>query len=67
MMAIEAPTDGIAEHDGGDRSIYLEDPAGNIVEVWDFFARRPIEALAEEERSNPGAPAMHCSSVRNRR
>jgi catechol-2,3-dioxygenase len=38
---------GPEEHDGGDRSIYVEDPAGNIVEVWDFFARRPIEALAD--------------------
>ena len=41
---------GPVEHPGGDRSIYVEDPEGNIVEVWDFFARRPIEALAEEER-----------------
>jgi catechol-2,3-dioxygenase len=38
---------GPEEHAGGDRSIYVEDPAGNIVEVWDFFARRPIDALAE--------------------
>jgi catechol-2,3-dioxygenase len=36
---------GPERHDGGDRSIYVEDPAGNVVEVWDFFARRPIEAL----------------------
>lgn len=28
---------GPVEHDGGDRSIYLRDPAGNLVEVWDFF------------------------------
>lgn len=42
-----APVRGPEEHDGGDRSIYVEDPAGNIVEVWDFFARRPIDALAE--------------------
>jgi catechol-2,3-dioxygenase len=45
-----APVRGPEEHDGGDRSIYVEDPAGNIVEVWDFFARRPIEALAAKER-----------------
>jgi NAD(P)-dependent dehydrogenase (short-subunit alcohol dehydrogenase family) len=31
-------------HDGGDRSIYIEDPAVNVVEVWDFFARRPVAA-----------------------
>jgi len=27
------------EHEGGDRSLYVEDPEGNVVEVWDFFAR----------------------------
>lgn len=26
-------------HTGGDRSLYAEDPEGNVVEVWDFFAR----------------------------
>ncbi|WP_210493983.1 VOC family protein [Patulibacter sp. SYSU D01012] len=31
--------EGPVEHDGGDRSIYLRDPAGNLVEVWDFFER----------------------------
>ncbi len=37
---------GPEEHDGGDRSLYVEDPEGNVVEVWDFFARgRPVEAL----------------------
>ena len=30
---------GPVEHDGGDRSLYLEDPEGNVVEVWDFFER----------------------------
>ena len=25
--------------DGFDRSIYVEDPEGNVVEVWDFFHR----------------------------
>jgi catechol-2,3-dioxygenase len=28
---------GPIEHPGGDRSIYFADPAGNIVEAWDFF------------------------------
>jgi len=42
-----ARVEGPEEHAGGDRSIYVEDPAGNIVEVWDFFARRPIDELAE--------------------
>jgi len=47
LEAHGAPVRGPEEHDGGDRSLYVEDPEGNVVEVWDFFARRrPIEALA---------------------
>lgn len=30
---------GPIEHEGGDRSLYIEDPEGNVVELWDFFAR----------------------------
>jgi catechol-2,3-dioxygenase len=30
---------GPVEHPGGDRSLYLQDPEGNLVEVWDFFQR----------------------------
>ena len=30
---------GRVEHPGADRSIYIEDPEGNTVEVWDFFHR----------------------------
>jgi catechol-2,3-dioxygenase len=42
---------GPVEHPGGDRSVYLEDPEGNVVEVWDFFergegARDGVSALA---------------------
>ena len=42
--------EGPVEHEGGDRSVYLEDPEGNVVEVWDFFergegARRGVDAL----------------------
>jgi catechol-2,3-dioxygenase len=29
---------GPVEHEGGDRSLYVEDPEGNVVEIWDFFA-----------------------------
>jgi catechol-2,3-dioxygenase len=47
LAARGTPVRGPEEHAGGDRSIYVEDPAGNVVEVWDFFARRPIDALAE--------------------
>ncbi len=41
---------GPVEHPGGDRSIYVEDPEGNVVEVWDFFqrgkgARAGVDAL----------------------
>ena len=41
---------GPVEHEGGDRSVYLEDPEGNVVEAWDFFERGPgadsgVEAL----------------------
>ena len=40
---------GPEEHDGGDRSLYVEDPEGNIVEVWDFFERgRPVEDLRDK-------------------
>jgi catechol-2,3-dioxygenase len=30
---------GPNEHPGGDRSVYVRDPEGNVVEVWDFFHR----------------------------
>jgi catechol-2,3-dioxygenase len=42
---------GPVDHDGGDRSIYFEDPAGNLVEAWDYLERgegrrKGIKALA---------------------
>jgi catechol-2,3-dioxygenase len=45
---------GPVEHPGGDRSLYVEDPEGNVVEVWDFFERgegaeRGTSALAKED------------------
>lgn len=36
---------GPVEHEGGDRSLYVEDPEGNVVEFWDFLHRG--EGLAE--------------------
>ncbi len=37
---------GPVEHEGGDRSLYATDPEGNVIELWDFFARgRSVEAL----------------------
>jgi catechol-2,3-dioxygenase len=46
----QARVRGPVEHPGGDRSIYVEDPEGNTVEVWDFFrrgsgARKGVDAL----------------------
>jgi catechol-2,3-dioxygenase len=43
---------GPVKHDGGDRSLYFEDPEGNVVEAWDFFEqgageRDGVDALAE--------------------
>jgi catechol-2,3-dioxygenase len=46
LEAHGAQVRGPEEHDGGDRSLYVEDPEGNVVEVWDFFERgRPVEDL----------------------
>jgi len=43
-IAVEGPH----EHDGGDRSMYVRDPEGNVVEAWDYFERgRPIDGLAQ--------------------
>jgi catechol-2,3-dioxygenase len=39
---------GPVEHEGGDRSIYVEDPEGNLVEAWDFFHRGEEGARVEE-------------------
>ena len=43
--------EGPVEHHGGDRSLYVEDPEGNVVGAWDFFeaaegARTGTDALA---------------------
>jgi catechol-2,3-dioxygenase len=47
---------GPVEHDGGDRSLYVEDLEGNVVEVWDFFERG--------EGRNEGAAALAGGDVR---
>ena len=36
-----AECEGPVEHAGGDRSVYVTDPAGHRAEAWDYFARRP--------------------------
>jgi len=48
----EVEVEGPVEHEGGDRSAYFFDPAGNRVEIWDFFrdgdgAKNGVMALAE--------------------
>ena len=45
---------GPIEHAGGDRSLYVEDPCGNVLELWDFFrsgegAAGGVAALATSE------------------
>jgi catechol-2,3-dioxygenase len=50
LRARGADVHGPEEHDGGDRSIYVEDPEGNVVEVWDFFGRgREVGALGDDD------------------
>jgi catechol-2,3-dioxygenase len=39
LRALGTEVEGPVAHDGGDRSVYLFDPAGNRVEVWDYFER----------------------------
>jgi catechol-2,3-dioxygenase len=44
---------GPIEHEGQDRSLYVRDPEGNLVEIWDFFhdgegAREGTAALADD-------------------
>jgi catechol-2,3-dioxygenase len=46
--------EGPVEHEGGDRSLYLTDPEGNRVELWDFFEdgdgeRGGVRALEEDD------------------
>jgi catechol-2,3-dioxygenase len=37
LRAAGARDTGPIVHEGGDRSIYVKDPEGNVVEVWDYF------------------------------
>jgi catechol-2,3-dioxygenase len=46
LKELGVPLRGPRRHSGGDRSLYVEDPEGNVVEVWDYFGRgRPVEGL----------------------
>lgn len=49
LRAHGTEVEGPVEHAGGDRSIYCEDPEGNVVEAWDFFGRdRDLTDLADD-------------------
>jgi len=47
VRAAGGKVDGPHVHDGGDRSLYVTDPAGNVVEAWDFFDARDTSDLSE--------------------
>jgi catechol-2,3-dioxygenase len=55
LIARGVALQGPVEHDGGDRSIYVEDPEGNTVEVWDFFAR----GRTVDDGLNDGDDGLH--------
>lgn len=53
LTALGVEHRGPVEHDGGDRSLYFADPAGNLVEAWDYFEqgegrREGVDALDEQ-------------------
>jgi catechol-2,3-dioxygenase len=53
LRAAGARVDGPHEHEGGDRSLYTEDPEGNVVELWDYFvdgdgARGGVSGLVDD-------------------
>jgi catechol-2,3-dioxygenase len=39
LRATEQGFEGPVTHEGGDRSVYLSDPEGNRVELWDYLHR----------------------------
>lgn len=44
--------EGPVEHEGGDLSLYVEDPDGNVIELWSFFTdnddrAEPVAALGD--------------------
>ena len=52
--AAGAEVDGPHAHDGGDRSLYVTDPAGNIVEAWDFFDHGQTVADLDDQADDRG-------------
>jgi catechol 2,3-dioxygenase-like lactoylglutathione lyase family enzyme len=74
LRAVAVGVHGPVEHPGGDRSIYFRDPAGNVVETWDFFeqgdgAREGVDALRgapHSRRCRSRRAASACSAPRRR-
>jgi catechol-2,3-dioxygenase len=57
LLRYGVEVDGPHEHDGGDRSMYVRDPEGNVVEAWDYFERgRRVDGLDDgRDREHAGA------------
>jgi catechol-2,3-dioxygenase len=60
LRDLDASARGPVEHDGGDRSLYVEDPEGNLVEVWEFFvdgdgAEAGVAPLADHQSAAASA------------
>lgn len=45
---------GPVEHEGGDRSLYVRDPEGNVVEFWDYLHRPEGRAVGMEAMDEAG-------------
>jgi catechol-2,3-dioxygenase len=48
LRASGADVRGPERHSGGDRSLYVTDPEGNVVEVWDYFGRGGVIGALED-------------------
>jgi catechol-2,3-dioxygenase len=52
LRELGADVRGPFSHPGGDRSLYVTDPEGNVVEAWDLFER--TAATVDEVRDEDG-------------
>jgi len=60
--AIGASPTSPVEHAGGDLSIYVEDPEGTVVEIWDYFEDGDAWSRVPRGRARAGAlasPSRH--------
>ena len=56
---------GPLEHDGGDRSLYVEDPEGNVAEAWDLFEKgADVSALADGDGGSSSSPESRSPNSR---